>query len=90
MKKLLAILLVLTAFPVRSMETEKQIIGGLLASFCVYTAYQFFKPDTLEDFKREQENRDIMRKAQIEAGKSFSDREDYKRRCLEAGRILEK
>jgi hypothetical protein len=89
MKKLLAILLILIALPTRSMQKEEQIVCGLVASAVVYGIYKVFNP-TLEDFKREQEAKDRSSKLNIEIGKISLEYDDYKKRCLEAGKILEK
>jgi hypothetical protein len=83
MKKLLAILLILTTLPVKSMKTEEQAVCILLAGAVIYNIYRICNP-TLEDFKREKEQREACYKAAIEMDKRDLEYENYKKRCLEA------
>jgi hypothetical protein len=89
MKKLLAILFILATFPTKSMKTEEQAVCVLLAGAVAYNIYRICNP-TLEDFKREKEQREASYKAAIEMGKKDLEYENYKRRCLEAGKMLDK
>jgi hypothetical protein len=101
MKKLLAILLILTTLPTRPMDptTTKDMlmVGGVLASLLIvgtYHVYKRFNPTTIEDFKREKEasDRDAMKRLETgrQALEAYMKEDKYRDRCLEAGKILEK
>lgn len=89
MKKLLAILFIFTTLPTKPMKTEEQAFCVLLAGAVAYNIYRACNP-TLEDFKRENERREASSKLNQEIGRISLEHEDYKRRCLEAGKMLDK